>query len=846
MAHTYDLNYVTNQRRQLDGGTPVFQSQNDSSETFKKSFEGTDDNKNSLGAESSQAGSEESEGIYFKPDLMHKENQQPRPRGALIRVYSENERSNFNESTGARLYDDLRYRPMHYDGSGSPPKSSAVDIVPKSKRRHSSSWDEDRMAASSRRCPIDVIGDMQDEYIPDLDFSTAFSRWQSDDNLHDQLLGEVQPQGLSRMHCYNDWAGYETDLSRSSSASSSSIVFRSAHAKVAPIPLPRAGLPSASPNRAAHNQMSSVFGGLSHASQLSYPRNRPVPMLNTAPGGSYRNLKRRKSGLEAESPSSPVVVTPGTTLSYASSNDVRFTNDEWKNVIAQLPDNFLSLPYSQRKRILQDKFPDINYKSMMTMLKRYYLNSGKSSSQLQDNKSRRGSLASQFLSSFTPSSTLKSNDKGNVVMGYTLGKIIGFGAWGMIRECYKNAAEDEDGDNVAVKAFKIVKFRNNTLVKEQVLKEVQMWSKLKHPNILPLIDWKLDEDYAMYCLTEKISGGTLYDLVNSWGEASQSKIALSQRRKLTAELGTQIVEALKFMHAKRIIHGDVKLENCLLEEREPGKECRWHVVLCDFGMSSEFEDSAESNRRDGGGNKTLREHAHKGQLAPLRDRPLVFRSASNLTLKSGKFHRSLKGDNMPHGNHPLGVSSFPRHYGPSLTSANISGRFPAKEKSPASESNLQALTFTATSTNGSATTDKDGVPPKLSNATNARDPHSHIGSLPYAAPELLEPTPPPLAPSADIWALGVTLYTMLLGKLLFKHDYEPRLRAMIAAAKYDTKSLDEICVAEANPPCPELLKAVKGCLIKDVAQRWELDAIEIALTQCVKTSTQLEEATVHK
>ena len=42
---------------------------------------------------------------------------------------------------------------------------------------------------------------------------------------------------------------------------------------------------------------------------------------------------------------------------------------------------------------------------------------------------------------------------------------------------------------------------------------------------------------------------------------------------------------------------------------------------------------------------------------------------------------------------------------------------------------------------------------------------SRIGSLPYAAPELLEPNPPPIGPSADIWAVGVLIYTMLTGKI---------------------------------------------------------------------------------
>ena len=58
-------------------------------------------------------------------------------------------------------------------------------------------------------------------------------------------------------------------------------------------------------------------------------------------------------------------------------------------------------------------------------------------------------------------------------------------------------------------------------------------------------------------------------------------------------------------------------------------------------------------------------------------------------------------------------------------------------------------------------------------------PHSHIGSLPYASPEILQPSPPPLGPSADVWAFGVLMYAMIVGRLPFQHHYEPRLRATL-------------------------------------------------------------------
>lgn len=54
------------------------------------------------------------------------------------------------------------------------------------------------------------------------------------------------------------------------------------------------------------------------------------------------------------------------------------------------------------------------------------------------------------------------------------------------------------------------------------------------------------------------------------------------------------------------------------------------------------------------------------------------------------------------------------------------------------------------------------------------------GSLPYASPELLMPhTSHGPEPAQDIWALGVLLYALLMGKLPFTDSFEPRLQMKI-------------------------------------------------------------------
>ena len=63
------------------------------------------------------------------------------------------------------------------------------------------------------------------------------------------------------------------------------------------------------------------------------------------------------------------------------------------------------------------------------------------------------------------------------------------------------------------------------------------------------------------------------------------------------------------------------------------------------------------------------------------------------------------------------------------------------------------------------------------------------GSLPYAAPELLESDEGLLSTSVDMWAYGVVLFAMTMGKLPFSHTFAPRLRLMILGEDWDKNGL---------------------------------------------------------
>ncbi|KAI9257152.1 kinase-like domain-containing protein [Phascolomyces articulosus] len=62
------------------------------------------------------------------------------------------------------------------------------------------------------------------------------------------------------------------------------------------------------------------------------------------------------------------------------------------------------------------------------------------------------------------------------------------------------------------------------------------------------------------------------------------------------------------------------------------------------------------------------------------------------------------------------------------------------------------------------------------------------GSLAYSAPEQVLSRQPVASPMSDMWSLGVLLYTLVLGRLPFQDNYDPRLQQKILSGRYELPS----------------------------------------------------------
>ncbi|KAL4886390.1 kinase-like domain-containing protein [Aspergillus karnatakaensis] len=222
------------------------------------------------------------------------------------------------------------------------------------------------------------------------------------------------------------------------------------------------------------------------------------------------------------------------------------------------------------------------------------------------------SPASMFLSMWNTREepAPKPDDEGQMVgTDYVLGKVIGSGGFSVVKEAYK---VEESGETRRL-AVKVVKKqmsdrseRENDAVQAEFDHEVRVWRYLSHPNVLSL-DAVYETDYATFCFTKLAIGGTLFDLIRQNRQAQRSL-----ELRLAKKYAYQLACALRYLHEDaRVVHRDIKLENCLLDPVEsPDGTRSSNLVLCDFGMaewiSGDSGDSSPDPYEDAGDRPPLR------------------------------------------------------------------------------------------------------------------------------------------------------------------------------------------------------------------------------------------------
>lgn len=166
----------------------------------------------------------------------------------------------------------------------------------------------------------------------------------------------------------------------------------------------------------------------------------------------------------------------------------------------------------------------------------------------------------------------KLSSPGNALEKYETKKKVGSGASGSVVMARPKSCLD---DVVAIKIMDLT----NQPKKELLITEIEVMKTYRHENIVNFLDcYYVEENQELWVIMEFLDGGPLTDVV------TETIMKEGQIAAVTREC----LKALDFLHARSIIHRDIKSDNVLL-----GMNGR--VKLTDFGFCAQL--SNEQSKR---------------------------------------------------------------------------------------------------------------------------------------------------------------------------------------------------------------------------------------------------------
>ena len=174
-----------------------------------------------------------------------------------------------------------------------------------------------------------------------------------------------------------------------------------------------------------------------------------------------------------------------------------------------------------------------------------------------------------------------------IVDNLTLEKCLGKGAFG---EVYLTSRKGDDKKKYATKKIDREEVEKGEGIK-YLKNEIIILQYLRHPNIVRFEEVKKTKKHY-YIVMEFCNGGELSKALEKYIE----KYGKPFSEEIVQHLMRQIIDAFKFMHERKIIHRDVKLDNILLNyETEEDKKnlnlMKAQVKIIDFGFSCKIDKS---------------------------------------------------------------------------------------------------------------------------------------------------------------------------------------------------------------------------------------------------------------
>lgn len=157
--------------------------------------------------------------------------------------------------------------------------------------------------------------------------------------------------------------------------------------------------------------------------------------------------------------------------------------------------------------------------------------------------------------------------------------LLGEGSFAQVYKCVETKSQ-------TVFALKEFDQKHKEFDEKTVEQEVLVWTDVVHENIVRLYASFATGSY-MYFVLEYVDGGSLFNHMMQRHKYSE---------KEAANILKQVLEALHYLHKKRIVHRDVKPDNLLIKQvPDTAGKSKQHptIKLCDFGFAFKLPPGVE-------------------------------------------------------------------------------------------------------------------------------------------------------------------------------------------------------------------------------------------------------------
>jgi serine/threonine-protein kinase len=110
-------------------------------------------------------------------------------------------------------------------------------------------------------------------------------------------------------------------------------------------------------------------------------------------------------------------------------------------------------------------------------------------------------------------------------------------------------------------------------IREMFYREARLASAFSHDNICSIVDFGQDDRFGLFMVMELLEGQTAHHKLKHGGKMLP---------KVACDIMWQVADAVRFIHGRAILHGDIKTENIFLVKATTQRRL---VKLLDFGLA---------------------------------------------------------------------------------------------------------------------------------------------------------------------------------------------------------------------------------------------------------------------